>query len=215
MDDFPSNSKKAVDREQKVSKRAERPKLQPVTTGEKKKKPLGRRFAESFGGGDARGVVGYVMLDVLIPAAKDAVSDAVSMGVERMLFGEVRPSNRRSSSRPSGPSGVVNYNGFASTSLRPNQQQSPPVQTRRGRSSHQVPDVIVESRAEADEVLNRLYDALTQYEVVTLVDFYSLVSITPQFTDENWGWYRLDGARVHRARGGGYLIELPPPEPLS
>lgn len=95
MDEYPTNSKQSRERPAEKKPAAERKKMEQVVTGEvsRRKKPLGRRFAETFGGGDARGVAGYVVMDVLIPAAKDAISDAVSQGIERMLFGESRPSS--------------------------------------------------------------------------------------------------------------------------
>lgn len=71
----------------------------------------------------------------------------------------------------------------------------------------------MESRPEAETVLDNLYDILNKYDVVSVSDLYELVGITPQHTDQKWGWTTLQGAGVSRMRDG-YLLNLPEPQPL-
>jgi hypothetical protein len=111
MEEFPSNAKKVKG----TSDKEEPKKIEKVIQGEavRRKKPLGKRFTETFVGGDAKGVWGYVFLDVLVPAAKDMIVDATSQGVERMIFGESRGGRRSSSNRS--PNGYVSYNNGRTT----------------------------------------------------------------------------------------------------
>src|SRR5690242_343682 len=128
--DYPSNSNKG--KEKKAD--AEPKKVEKVISGEavRRKKPLGKRFSETFAGGDAKSVWSYVFLDVIVPAAKDMVVDAASQGVERLIFGEVRGGRR---GRTSGAStGFVSYNRFSSGGGR--RDDSSRAISRRGRANH-------------------------------------------------------------------------------
>jgi hypothetical protein len=209
MEEFPSNSQR-VKRQAKAEKPEEK-KVEQVTTGSvsRRKKPLGRRFAEVFTGDDTKGVMEYVFMDVLIPAAKDMVADAVSQGVERKLFGEVR-SRGRSSIRSGGGSWTP-YNRPSSSPLR----NEPRGMSRQARATHNFDDLILENRVDADEVLASLDALIREYEVATVRDLYELVGETASFTDEKYGWVDLSGAGSRRSRGGGYVLILPRPELIN
>lgn len=209
-DDLVEDTKKTTARPKKDEKKVER-----VTSGEviRRKKPLGKRFAETFGGGDARGVWGYIVLDVLIPAAKDMVADATSQGVERMLFGEARSSSRRGGFRSSGSNGYVSYNRFGPSASRNRHEETRSI-SRRSRATHDFDEIILATRVEAEEVIDRLFDLVSRYESATVADLYDLVGATGNYTDDKWGWTDIRGAGVTRVRNG-YLLDLPKPEPLD
>lgn len=212
MEEFPGNSHKAKDEataEKSSPKRVEK----PVVTGKvvQRKKPLGKKFMETFfGGEDVDSVIRYVIGDVLIPAAKDTVSDAISQGIERMLFGETRSTRRQSGYRSTGPSGYTSYNRMSSSTRN---RDEPRQMSRRSRANHDFNEIILATRAEAEEVIERLYDLVDRYNQATVSDLYDLVGETPSFTDEKWGWTDLRGAGARRI-SGGYLLDLPRPEPL-
>lgn len=219
-EEFPSNSHR--DRETsarpKGAAEPQEKKIKRVTTSEpvRRKPPLGKRFKETFfGGGDAKGVFGYVLGEVLVPAAKDMVADATTQAVERAVFGESRPRSRR-------PGGYTSYN----TAYRPQNggtppwrqdkpQNSPREMSRQGRSQHAFDEIVLDSRGEAELVLESLFDLIQQYTVATVADLYQLVGITSAYTDQKYGWSDLRGARVEHVRGGGYLLNLPRPNPLD
>jgi len=152
---------------------------------------------------------------VLLPAAKDAVSDAVSQGMDRLIFGESRRSGSRSSSRP-GTSGYTAYNRYSSTAPWKNDRREDPRTrdvSRKSRASHDFGEILLGSRIEADDVIEKLYELCSQYGQATVADMYDLVGITPQFTDEKWGWTEMQGADIKRTRDG-YVLILPRPETL-
>jgi hypothetical protein len=206
--DYPTNSHR-----QKEPKPPAEKKIQQITTGDvvRRKKPLSKRFAETFVGGDARGVWGYIVLDVLVPAAKDTIADAFSQGIERMLFGDSRSPGRRS--RPGGQNGYVSYNRYAPTSSI--RRDEPRNLSRRSRASHDFDEIILSSRVEAEEVIDRLFDLISRYDVATVADLYELVGVDSNYTDNKWGWSDIRGTGATRTRGGGYLLDLPRPEPLD
>ncbi len=200
---YPSNSnkKKAEVRKKEITR---------VTTNEvvQRKKPLGRKVIESFTGDDIHSVGGYILMDVLLPAAKTAISDAVGQGIERLLFGDSRP---RSSSTRIGGGGYTSYNRMHSSSTR---RDEPRTISRQARATHDFGEVILQTRGEAEDVLDQLTALIEQYDIATVSDLYQLVGITGNFTDDQWGWADLRGARVVRVREG-YLIEVPRPTPID
>lgn len=210
--DFPSNS-----RQQVPKKPAEQKKVEQVVQGSvvRRKKPLGKRLTETFVGGDAKGVWGFVALDVLVPAAKDMLADAVSQGVERMIFGEARSRSRRTGRHPG--ESYISYNRYSSGGRREDPRDREPQRpslSRRARASHDFDEIILATRVEADEVIDRLFDIVAKYEMATVADLYNLVGIADNYTDDKWGWTDIRGASVTRVRNG-YLLDLPRPEPLD
>lgn len=211
--EFPGNSQFAV----KPKADAPEPKkVERVVDSEvvRRKKPLGKRFSETFLGGDAKGVAQYVMFDVLIPAAKDTVADAVSQGIERMLFGEARSASRRTGRRGPSGAGFVNYGRISSTGPFGGTREEPRTLSRASRANHQFDEIILATRVEAEEVIDRLYDLISKYESATVSDLYDLLGITGSYTDAKWGWTDFRGAGVQRVRDG-YLLNLPKPDPIN
>lgn len=167
----------------------------------------------------------YVIQDVIIPRAIDAVSDSLHGWIDHIFdqFGMgVRPSthtrgrNHRTSTAPSKKTTRVNYNG-----ITVNQPAEGPTNGSRriskmARANHDFSEIVVATRQEANEYIDRLYDRLHQYGSVTVDDFYSLVGVDPEFTDVDWGWTDLRGTAPRRVGfGSGFVIDLPAPEHLA
>jgi hypothetical protein len=213
--EYPSNSQSRTPKDAAPLPAAK--KVERVTQGEaqRRKKPLGKRFAETFMGGDARTVGGYVFFDVLIPAARDMIVDTFTTGVERMFYGDRMPSSTRRGFRSSGPGGYVAYNKYAPTrAYRPGDREEPRNISRRARASHDFDEIILDTRHEANEVIERLFDLIDRYESASVEDLYEMVGITPDYPDKKWGWTDMRGANVTRTRSG-YLLNLPKPVPLD
>lgn len=203
--EFPPNSD--------ASKRIENKEITRVTSGDtvRRKKSFRKQFSETFVAGDMKSAMSYVMFDVLLPAAKDMIVDAGSSGIEKLIFGDSR---RRGTTPPqSGPTGYISYNrmamGAASRLSAPQRAMS-----RRARSRHDFDEIILDSRTEAEEVIDRLFDVVSQYETATVADLYELVGLSASHTDHKWGWTDVRGAGVSRVRDG-YLLDLPEPRPLD
>lgn len=207
MDEFPPNSKTAGMRAAKAAKKVER-----VTSDSavRRRKSLGKQFSHTFFGGDARSAFEYMVGSVLVPAAKEAIVEAASSGFERLVYGDRRPKRYRGGP-PSGPTGYISYNRMG----QPTRDDRPPLPAmlaRKTRSRHDFDDIIINSRTEAEEVIDRLFDLISKYESATVADLYELTGLESSHTDHKWGWRDLRGATVGRVRGGGFLLELPEPE---
>lgn len=190
-------------------------KVAPVVSGEvvRRKKPLGRKFAETFLSGDApKTVLGYVAHQVLIPALRDMVADAGREMIDRAIYGGER-TTRRTNYRSSRGESVINYNGVSTQSRRSDDRPERPL-SRRARQMHDFQQIIIPSRAEADEIVRLMYDRLKRFNEVTVSYLYQLLDISSTYVDEDWGWTDLRGTDVHRVREG-YLLDLPDPEPLK
>lgn len=197
--DFPSNSHKSKDKTKKPEKKVEK-----VTSGKvvKQKKTLGKKFAETFLGDNIESVSSYIIYDIIIPAAKNMISDTVSNGIEMLLFGQTRGSRTR---RDRGKS-YVSYSNYYKDRDRYRDRQI----SQRNRARHNFDDIILESRGEAEEVLSHLVDLTEDYGMASVADLYDLVGVTSNFTDNKYGWDNLSSGRVVPVRGG-YLLELPRP----
>jgi hypothetical protein len=210
--EYPGNSH----RSKKEPEPVEEKKIERVTEGPviRKKTPLGRRFASLFIAGDSTTVTQYVIRDVLLPGARDMVTSAVTEYVERMVYGEGRTPGR---SRPGatrssgGPAGYVTYNRFAS---KPTPEAPRAGISARNRATHNFDDIILGTRFEATEVLDKMFDTIARYEQVTVADFYEMVGETGSYTDRKWGWTDITGADIRKVRTG-YLIILPEPIDLK
>ena len=204
---YPSNTHKNP-KDEPEKKKVE----QVVQAATQRKKPLGRRIAETMTGDDAHSVGSYILFEVIIPAAKSMISDATSQGVERMLFGEVRR-GRPSTTR--GPA-YTSYNRYSSSPGGRAFEPDGPRRdiSRRARVNHDFQEIILESRGEGEMVLENLGNLLDTYGMATVSDMYDLVGITGNFTDNKWGWTDLRGAEVRRVREG-YLLNMPRPVALD
>lgn len=214
MENFPSNSREARVVKPDETEPPEDKKILKVVEGPvaRRKKPLGTRFMETFFSGDGKSVIDYVVQDVMLPAFKDMITDALSQGFERMIYGESRPAGRRSSSRP------TNYTSYGTrygSNGPPRDHRSEPRNmSRRARATHDFDEVILSTRAEAEEVIDQMRELVEKYGTASIADFYATVGIDSSHTDEKWGWMTLIGSGVTRV-SGGYLLNLPKPEPID
>lgn len=200
--DLPSNSKKSKAQKGPPPKKT----VTPVVTGEvtTRKPGLWRRVKGSFVNDDYDNILQMVVMEVLVPAAKNMISDATKGAVDGYLFGNTRVTSRND--RP----GAFNYAGVR----RQRSETQYGVIGPRSRQMHDFDDLIFGSRGEAEDVLDGLRLLLDQYEMVSVRDFYDLAGINAEFTDEKWGWYDLREAHVRSIRGG-YVVDLPRTRPIS
>lgn len=175
----------------------------------RRRRPMRKRFSETFVKGDAKTATEYVVLDVLLPAAREMFFETGSEWIRSLFFGDSR---RRGSMPPqAGPTGYVSYNRYAMGG-RPAAPQR--AMSRQARARHDFDEIVLQARTEAEEVIDQLFEVVNRYGTATVADLYELVGITGTHIDNKWGWTDLRGAGVSRVRGG-YLLDLPEPVPLD
>lgn len=204
MTDYKANSHKV--REEQKSKEVVKKDIQPVAKAKTKKKSEVKKFADVFIAEDITSVKDYIVNDVLIPAAKKAISDIITNGVDMILYGEAKGRDRR---RDGGSR--VSYTKYYE---RDRDRDRDYDRSRTRRSVYDYDDIILDTRGEAEDVLNRMDDLVDAYGMVSVADLYDLVGISGNYTDNKYGWTNLRNAEVRRTRDG-YLLKLPKALPFD
>lgn len=167
-----------------------------------KKKSEARKFADIFLPEDVSNVKSFIVQDVLIPALKKVISDTV----DTFLYGGSRRGNSTSNA------GKVSYASYYGGDRFGSRDDRPPFDTtRRG---FDLGDVILDTRQEANDVLNRMEELIDSYRKVSVGDLYDLLGKSCDYTANNYGWTSVRAAEVIRVRDG-YLIKFPKPMPID
>lgn len=204
MDKYKPNSHRY--KEEQKAKTEERKPLAKVVSGKARVKKKGevRKFMDNFFSEDIHNVKSYILTEVIIPSIKDALSNAINYGSDMMIYGDAKHSKKRSNASR------VSYSRYYDDHRELARRED----TSRLRSRYSYDTVTVDSRGEAVEVLSRMEEALDEYGMVSVADFYDLVGITGDHTDNNYGWRDLRTARITHTRDG-YLFDLPRVVPLK
>lgn len=202
MNDYRSNSNKS--KQEKAMK--EEKNVQKVVSGvaKVKKKSEIRKFAENFISEDAPSVGSYLFTDVIVPGIVKIITDSFKDGVDIIFKGA---SSRGSRNTGNYTGNYVSYNNFS----KPNNVNR---QTVGSKSAHSPSDITLQTRSDAEAVLNQMRDILHTYGAVTVADLYESCDITHSFTDVKYGWTDLRNAEVARD-GAGWYIKFPNAYPLD
>ena len=173
-------------------------KLEKGVSGEAKtrKKSEVKKFANIFVPEDVENVKSYILIDVIVPGIKNAIADAVSI----MLFGEAGRLGGRNNK-----GSRASYQRYYDDRRDDRRDYGRP----RAVSGFDYDDIVIDTRGDADLVLDQMESAINQYSLVSVADLYDLAGITCRsYTANKYGWTDLRGAKVVRVRDG-YILELP------
>lgn len=169
------------------------------------KKSGGGKLKELFVAEDIGNVKNYIIHDVLVPALKKAFYDVIVNGLSISLYGDTRMNTR--SDRPGSNVSYVSYYD------RDRRNDYTP--SYRGRSGYSYRDVVVDSRTEAIDILDRMDEAIQAYGIVTVLDLYDFAGLPTYPTDNKYGWSSIRDAQIAHERDGGWVIKLPKPLPIN
>lgn len=184
------------------------------------KPTLGSKFRKSFGGQNFKAVAAAVLIDVIVPNAKDLLMDIIIEGGQRSIYGE---SGRRRTGTSALASTIVggatrirgtNYSNI-STQSRVVGGAQPPTMTAQERTQFDFSNLIFPTRDQAEEVLEKMHDAIEEFGTVPVADFYEAIQVTGNgFTDQKFGWdaRAFAGSKVAKVREGWILALTPPLE---
>lgn len=199
MEDYKSNSYKS--KAGLTDKKVEKVVKGPVKV---KKKSEISKLKDAFISEDAATLKSFVVVDILIPALKKAVSDIVTNGIDIILYGESGRSKRNINSSN------VSYRSYYDT-----RDDNYRYNVNKTATNYSYNDIIFETRGEAEEVLSRLDELIETYKIATVADLYDLVGITGNYTDNKYGWKNIRNAEVMHTRDGGYVLKLPKALPID
>lgn len=201
MEEYKPNSNKSKD--DPVSER----KVEKVVSGTvvPKKKGDMQKMADVFISEDVNNVKSYILMEVLVPAIKKAVSDIVTNGIDMILYGEAgRTKNKNASSK-------VSYQRYYD---RPDDRKRDytPVSNRNG---FDYDELLFPTRGDAESVLDAMNDIIAQYGVVSIGDLYDLANVSlDNYAANKYGWTDIRGCKAIRVRDG-YVLKLPRALPLN
>ena len=179
-------------------KTKEHKKVEKVVTGKihRKKKSDAKKFAEVFISDDIHNVKSFVLMDVIVPTIKKTIDEIITNGTRMILYGD-KVKSKGGSKVSYRDAGASNRDRYSSR-----------------RNRYDLDEIVLDSRGEAEEVLNTMFDLLEEYDVVTVSDYFELLGEDTSFVDEKYGWASLRSAEVVRVRNG-YVIRLPKPMPID
>lgn len=202
VDDYKPNSHKSKEQNTPPSDK----KIEKIVSGavkSKKKSEIGK-LADIFISEDVNNVKSYILMGVLVPAIKKAISDIVTNGIDMILYGETEKTKKNSAASK------VSYRSYYEKE-NDSRKDYNPLNTKSGYS---YDDIILDDRGEAIEVLSRMNELIDTYQMVSVADLYELVGLTGNYTDNKYGWTDISSASVVRVREG-YAIKLPRALPLN
>lgn len=204
VEDYKSNSYKSKETYSgdKLEKKIKRAVLGSVKV---KKKNEIQKFADIFISEDIASVKSYILIDVLVPAVKKAVSDIVTNGIDMILYGETGKNEKKSTG---------SKKSYRNYHERGNEHKSNHFKSAK-LDKYDYDDLIFETRGDAEAVLDAMNDIISQYGVVSIGDLYDLSNITTDnYAVNNYGWTDIRGCKSIRVRDG-YVLKLPSVLPIN
>ena len=181
-------------------------KIEKVVQGEvkTKKKSEIQKLGSIFISEDVNNVKDYILMDVLVPSIKNAIYELVTGSLDMIFFnGQGRLTKKSRSS-------TVSYSRYYDQKRDTDRGYS----GTRTATGYDYNDIILETRGEAEDVLDRMRELIDTYGQVTVADLYDLVGITGNYTDNKYGWVNIRNAEPIRVRNG-YLLKLPKAIPVD
>lgn len=205
MEQYKPNSHKS--REEKRESVPEK-KVEKVVAGtvKSKKKNEMQKFADVFISEDVNNVKSYILLDVLVPAIKKAISDIVTNGIDMILYGETGRTKSNSTASK------ISYRGYYDRENNRKDYRA----SNRVKTGFDYDDIIFETRGDAESVLDAMHEIISQYGTVSVGDLFDLADAsTDNYTANKYGWNDISGSKPVRIRDGGYILKLPRALPLK
>lgn len=209
MEEYASNSYKSRELPEK--------KVEKVISGSAKREKKGKmqKAVDAFLSNDVGNIKSYIVTDILVPAAKKAISDIVREGTDIVRDGTdvILYGKNGRSRKGSTLASHVSYWKCSSDDMR----RSRDVRDARSvsQTGYNYDDIIFETRGDAESVLDAMNDIIAQYGMVTVADLYDLADISSNnYAANKYGWTDIHWCRPMRVRDG-YVLKLPRALPID
>ena len=209
---YPSNSNKSKMQrtsynqpieDVEIDEEQDKKQVKQVTNAKVRKKGFLKRMGRSIIEDSIETAKEKAYEDIIVPGFKALIFDTVTEIFDIMLFGgsddHPRGYSRRTERTKRGDR--TSYSGYY-------EDKNNSRNVRREERYYEPDDIIVDTRAEAWDVLNALDDLIQRYGQASVADFYDIVGVSDVFTDNKYGWTNIRGASVKPVRDG-FMIMLP------
>lgn len=185
------------------------PEKKVIAKAKVQKKSAIKEALRTFFAQDLPEIAEHLVIDVAIPAAKNAITDMVTQGIQQLLYGEV-DSRRRSAS------GYTSYSNSSRSDRSRGYYETRRTERREPRQAKptNVEDLVFDTRGDAVDVIEFIAEQIESYGQVSVADLMSSVGIQPRYTDERWGWTTTDAFEIRQIREG-WLVSADRPEPIK
>lgn len=201
-DKYPGNS--YSERDAQDSDNTETKKVRRVAQGKVRKQGLVKKFARYIIEDTVESARDRTLADIVVPGIKTLLFDTATEVLDVMLFGgsgrALRGSERRSNGRKEGRRSYDRYYD------EKDRREASRVSYRD--LPKDADDIILDTRRQAQDALEELDYIIHKYGQASIADYYDIVEVTSEFTDNKYGWTSLRGATIKPVRNG-YLIDLP------
>ena len=180
--------------------------VETIAKGTLRKKNIGQRIINSLIEEDLDTLTEHAVEDVIVPRIKDSILEVI----ENMLYG----SSKGKSKRNKGDKASYAAYYYGSSYGYDGRRDEPSIR----RSGFDADEIVLSSYGEAAEVLQNLIELTAKYGFARVGDYYDLVGVSSRgdgYTCNNYGWFDVEGTRIVRAKGGGYVLALPRPVALD
>ena len=183
------------------------PEKKVIAKAKVQKKSAIKEALRTFFAQDLPEIAEHLVIDVAIPAAKNAITDMVTQGIQQLLYGEVDPRRRPTS-------GYTSYSSRSDRSRGHYESRRSECRGPRQPKPTNVEDLVFDTRGDAVDVIEFIAEQIEEYGQVSVADLMSSVGIQPRYTDERWGWTTTDAFEIRQIREG-WLVSADRPEPIK
>lgn len=143
------------------------------------------------------GVKEHLIWDVLVPRLGEILHSGWD-DVGDVIFSGGRSYSQRN---------TRNYTSYSSYSTPQNRNHRYPAETR---ERYTYEEVVFGSRPQAEQALGLLQEMISNYGVVTVLDYNEEMGLPTRPTQAKYGWINLNSARVERTYDG-WVLNMPRP----
>lgn len=166
------------------------------------KKPLGRKFAETFIAEDMESVKSYIFADIIVPLIRDGIVSIINQATDMFFYGRSGGGYRVKNKTY----GTASYQGYYTNKAKSSSIGTP---------TRDTSEIAFDTRNLAWEVLEEMKAVVEQFNNLSINDYHDIVERvtgfvpTGSFADEKYGWTDLTQVRVVMNRDGRYILTLP------
>lgn len=203
---FPGNSysQRELSRRDDESDNGQQSHTRQVARGKVRKQGLVRKFTRYIVEDTLESAREKTISDIIIPGVKTLIFDSITDMLDVMLFSGSERAPRGSRRRSEGRRGSqTSYSRFYDEKGRRSDSRASYREI-----GNEPDDIILDTRREAQDVLEELDYIIHKYGQASIADFYDIVGVTSSFTDNKYGWTSIRDAGVKPVRDG-FLIILP------